>query len=37
MTDPEAWEPDMVLRTLTPMGEPLRYSYFPVSPLPPGR
>ena len=31
MPDPQAWDPDVGLRTLTPMGEPLeQYSYFPV-------
>ena len=32
--DPEEWEPDMGLRTLTPAGESLWYSYFPVCWLP---
>ena len=30
MPDPQAWEPDVGLRTLTSVGEPLKYSYFPV-------
>ena len=35
-TDPQAGEPDMGLRTLTPVGEPLQYNYSPVwgSPTP---
>ena len=31
MPDIQAWEPDVGLGTLTPMGQPLQYSYFPVS------
>ena len=30
MPDPQLWDPDLGLRTLNPMGEPLRYCYFPV-------
>ena len=32
--DPQAWAPDKGLRTLTPVGEPLRYSAFLVCGLP---
>ena len=35
MTDPQIWERDVGFGTLTPMGELLLYSYFPVSGLPP--
>ena len=35
MRDPQAGEPDMGLRTLTPLGEPLRNNYFPVCVSPP--
>ena len=34
MPDPQAWELDVGLRTLTSVGEPLKYSYFPVCELP---
>ena len=34
LSDPQAREPDMGLRTITPVGEPLRYNYFPVCGLP---
>ena len=34
MPDPQAWEPNMGLRTLPPLGESLRYSYFTVGGLP---
>ena len=34
--DPWAGEPDMRLRTLTPMGEPLYYNYSPLCGLPRG-
>ena len=34
MPDPQVEEPDMGLRTLTPVGEPLQYNYFPVCKLP---
>ena len=30
MPDPEAGVPDMGFTTLTPVGEPLEYNYFPV-------
>ena len=32
--DPQAWGPDVGLRTLTPIGESLWYSYFPVCGFP---
>ena len=31
MPEPQVWGPDVRLRTLTPVGEPLWCSYFPVS------
>ena len=34
MPDPQVKEPDVGLRILTPVGEPLWYSYFPVCGLP---
>ena len=34
MLDPQAWGPDVEFRTLTPVGESLWYSYFPVCGLP---
>ena len=34
MPDPQAGEPDMGLRTLTPVGELLQYNYSPVCGLP---
>ena len=34
MPDPQVEEPDLGLRTLTPVGEPLQYNYFPVCQLP---
>lgn len=34
MPDLQVWGPDMELRTLTPVGESLWYSYFPVYGLP---
>lgn len=30
MLEPQAGKPDMGLKTLTPVGDPLRYSYFSV-------
>ena len=30
MSDSQSREPDMGIRTLTPMGEPLQYNYFPI-------
>ena len=30
MPDPQARQPDVGLRTLSPVGEPLQYNYFPV-------
>jgi len=30
MPNPQVWEPDMGLRTLTPVHKSLQYSYFPV-------
>ena len=36
MPDPWAWEPDMRLRTLTPVGDFLWYNCSPVSSFPPG-
>lgn len=35
--DPQAWGPSMGLRTLTPVGESLWYSYFPVCGMPTGQ
>ena len=34
MQEPHAGEPDMGLRTLTPVGEPLQYNYSPIRGLP---
>ena len=34
MPDSQAWGPDVGLKTLTPVGESLYYSYFPVCGLP---
>ena len=37
MPDPQVWDPNVEVQTLTPVGEPLQGSYFPVCGSPTGQ